>query len=366
MTTIVDLRFHRLDVPLLQPFGIATGAQLVANNVLIEVQLSDGSVGLGEAAPFPAVSGETQHAVLNALPAVREVWVGASALNYRQLAQLAADRLVDVPTALAGVEIALLDAICRSLGLSMWQWFGGAQARLVTDITIPTAEGQQDSILSAVDAAARAEQSGFTTLKVKVGKDDLDREVARLRAIAHSATRCRLILDANGSYDVDQALRLIRELGALKARIALFEQPVSRADVEGLVEVEQKSGVAVAADEALRCPTDLQRLLKHRGPSVVNIKTAKCGLFTGFDLALAAQRAGFRTMIGGMVETELSMSASACMAAGLGRFDFVDLDTPMFLAARPLSGGFAQRGAELDVSRIELGHGVAWTRVEAR
>lgn len=360
MTTIAELRFHRLDVPLLQPFGIATGTQHVANNVLIELVLSNGCVGLGEAAPFPAVSGETQDLVLAALPTVREHWIGAPAARYRYLAELAREALKDVPTALAGVEIALLDALCRSFGVSMWQWFGGAQPRLVTDLTIPTAEPAQDPIRSAFDAATRAERDGFTTLKIKVGKADLTNELLRLRAVANGAPRSRLILDANGAYDVEQALQLLDELGTLKARVALFEQPVACDATEGLIEVERKGGVPVAADESLRDVSDFQRLLRHGGPSVINIKTAKLGLFTAYDLALSAQRAGFRLMIGGMVETELSMSASACLAGGVGGFDFVDLDTPLFLGARPLYGGFTQRGAELEVCSIERGHGVAW------
>ena len=65
-------------------------------------------------------------------------------------------------------------------------------------------------------------------------------------------------------------------------------------------------------------------------------------------------------MIGGMVETRLAMSASACLAGGLGGFSFVDLDTPLFLAFDPFVGGFDMRGAELHLGQIRKGHGVAW------
>ena len=45
-------------------------------------------------------------------------------------------------------------------------------------------------------------------------------------------------------------------------------------------------------------------------------------------------------------------------AAGLGGFEFVDLDTPMFMAENPFEGGFQQQGARLDLSDIAAGHGV--------
>ena len=63
-------------------------------------------------------------------------------------------------------------------------------------------------------------------------------------------------------------------------------------------------------------------------------------------------------MIGGMVETRLAMSASASIAAGLGGFTYVDLDTPLFLAEDPFEGGYAQQGEHIDLRAVRLGHGI--------
>lgn len=62
-------------------------------------------------------------------------------------------------------------------------------------------------------------------------------------------------------------------------------------------------------------------------------------------------------MIGGMVEARIAMGTSACLAAGLGGFAFVDLDTPLFLAEDPFDGGYTQRGEVLDLRAIDAGHG---------
>ena len=48
------------------------------------------------------------------------------------------------------------------------------------------------------------------------------------------------------------------------------------------------------------------------------------------------------------------------LAGGIGGFRFVDLDTPLFMAARPLRGGFDQSGPKLRLEHIEEGHGVAF------
>jgi L-Ala-D/L-Glu epimerase len=91
---------------------------------------------------------------------------------------------------------------------------------------------------------------------------------------------------------------------------------------------------------------------------VINIKLMKCGIAEALDIAAIARAAGMGLMIGGMVESTLAMTVSACFAAGLGGFSFVDLDTPLFMAETPLVGGMRYEGARITLDHIEAGHGV--------
>jgi hypothetical protein len=72
-----------------------------------------------------------------------------------------------------------------------------------------------------------------------------------------------------------------------------------------------------------------------------------------------AQRLGLGLMMGGMVETRLAMTVSACIAGGIGGFEELDLDTPLFMRDDRLLGGFAQVGATLNLGSITAGHGVS-------
>ena len=72
----------------------------------------------------------------------------------------------------------------------------------------------------------------------------------------------------------------------------------------------------------------------------------------------AARGYNLGLMIGGMVESKLAMTVSACLAAGHGGFSFVDLDTPLFMKDAKTRGGFLQEGPLLRVSDIREGHGV--------
>jgi L-alanine-DL-glutamate epimerase-like enolase superfamily enzyme len=259
------------------------------------------------------------------------------------------------PSARAAVEMAVLDAFTRRAKISLFHFFGGKNGTLITDITIVTGDAEH-----ARSAAARAVAAGFLTLKVKVGGGPLERDVERLAAIVAAAPAARLVLDANASLAVDEAVELVSSVG--KERIALFEQPTARDDLEGLRAVRERAGVQVAADESVRLASDVAALAQAKAVDVVNVKITKSGLFEAWDIVLAARAAGLGLMIGGMVETPLAMTVSACLAGGIGGFSFVDLDTPLFMKDVPTEGGFRQEGPLLDVTGIPSGHGVSVRR----
>jgi L-alanine-DL-glutamate epimerase-like enolase superfamily enzyme len=128
----------------------------------------------------------------------------------------------------------------------------------------------------------------------------------------------------------------------------------------------RRADVRVAADESVRCLSDLERLARAGAADIVNLKITKSGLVGALDLALAARSHGFGLMIGGMVETRLAMTASACLAGGLGGFAHIDLDTPFFLAEDPFEGGCDYRtaGPTLALGEIREGHGVELTQAD--
>lgn len=349
---IQSVQIEAWDVELTEPFGIATGAQVLAQNVLLELELESGARGLGEAAPFPAVNGETQADALAALNAVRDELVGYQGTDAQALSPTALARLEATPSALAALEMALLDAACREAGTSLFQHFGGRTAQLETDITIPTGGADE-----AARAAHRAMTQGFRTLKVKVGGKSFDHDLERLRSIAQTAPRARLLLDANASMPGGEAIELVRGLGAQKSQVVLFEQPCLRGDYAGSRAVRE-AGIRVAADEDARSLEDLATLAAERAADVVNFKLTKSGVSRVLGMIAEARRLGFGLMLGGMVETRLAMTFSACIAGGLGGFEELDLDTPLFMKDDRLEGGFAQQGPSLELSQLGLGHGV--------
>jgi L-alanine-DL-glutamate epimerase-like enolase superfamily enzyme len=132
---------------------------------------------------------------------------------------------------------------------------------------------------------------------------------------------------------------------------------VPREDWEGLGRLAREAGIPVAADESCRSARDALRIARNGLAQVINIKLAKCGVVEALAIAAIAKAAGLGLMIGGMVETRLAMGFGAHFAAGLGGFNWVDLDTPLLLTRDPVRGGYVASGARYDLDVGTAGHG---------
>jgi len=344
-----------LDIPLHTPFGISGGAQAMANNVLVTLELDDGTLGWGEASPLPPYNGETQAQALGVLATARAWLAGRSTEDWRSLAEeFRARGGVNCGSAQCAFEMALLDALTRRDGVPLWKFFGGTGTTLETDMTVTTGTPAE-----AADAARGIRDRRIRVIKVKVGgPGGPDYDLARLAAIHEAVPAAPLILDGNAGVSRAAARTLVQGLRKMGVTPALLEQWLAKDDLAGMCALREESGWLVAADESVCSADDVHRIVQARAAQVVNIKLMKAGIATALDIVAAARPAGLGLMIGGNVESILAMTTSACFATGQGGFQFADLDTPLFMATNPFEGGFTLDGGNISVAHITAGHGV--------
>lgn len=338
--TAIDL--WPLDIPLTDPFVVATGSRVLAQNAFVRLTLADGTEGYGEMAPLPEVGGETRDACLRRAAELAPTWIGSSARRYRALAAQLAEQAPDYPAVRCGLETALLDALTRAGRLPLWSLFGGMDVRPYdTDITIP--------ITSTADTLRLAQgwyAQGFRLFKMKVGHD-VEEDIRRLTAVHKACAGIAFILDANQGYSRDQASAAVQALLAAGTRLVLLEQPVPRDDLDSMAALQRDWRIPVAADESVRSIADVRAVLAQQAAAFVNIKITKTGVIAALDIAELARGAGLRLMVGGMVETRVAMGCSFALVLGLGGFDVLDLDTPLLLASDPIAGGYRYEGPRL-------------------
>ncbi|NWJ48429.1 MAG: dipeptide epimerase [Chloroflexi bacterium] len=350
-TKIIKVTYEPLDIPLLEPFTIAIGRLDHVRNALITIELENGAIGYGEAAALEPINGENQATILATLKTYTPLLVGRDALEWRTISAEIHNVFSMQNAARAGIEMALLDAATKSMRIPLYKFLGGASSQVETDISIPIVTPAR-----ARELAAEIQARGVRFIKIKVG-GDIAADVARILGVVEGGPKLGIQLDANQGYNAPGAVQLLNELARLDIPVRLFEQPVPKHDWNGMKYVTQHTSVPVAADETIFNAYDAIRVIETGAATVVNIKLMKSGLVEALDIAAVCRAGNIQLMIGGMIESKLAMCCSAHFAAGLGGFDYIDLDTPMLLAEDPFEGGWKQSGGIYELSEIRAGIG---------
>lgn len=353
---IVSVTAQAWTLPLAAPFVIATRVATEARNVRIRIE-TDGKIGgSGAAAPVGYVTGESVESVLEAIGSVAPQFEGMAGERLGPLLALSSERLADAPAARAGLEMALYDLWAKHWDIPLWQHFGGASARLTTDMTIPLVSPE-----AAAALAADAWNEGFRALKIKVGDaQGPAADLARIEAITRAVPRARLRIDANQAFAPDEAVAFAQALTGMGAAIELLEQPVAKEDVAGLKYVRERVSMPVFADESARSVAEVVHLLRENAVDGINVKLMKSGIEGALQIIALCRASRVKLMLGCMLETGLGIAAAAQIAGGTGAFDFLDLDSHRLLRPVPgLSGGFECLGGDiLPGEAAEAGWGV--------
>ena len=342
----------KLCAPLFTPFRTALGQHDSLDNLLLVLELPDGTRGYGEAAVASHITGETISQTEKNLKSAGLWLEGRDIFDYLKISSQLHERLADNKSALAAAETAIFDLLSRYLKIPLWRLFGKKPQRLATDITIVISDLAQTET-----AALKFYSQGFRAFKIKIGRDrDLDyKRVLRVKKIVKGSA---IYLDANQGYSASETLSFLRSLKRAGINPLLIEQPVPKTDWEGLKKVTRESSVLVCADESVGSVKECLKAIREKAVDVINIKLMKSGMVQAREIAFLAKSAGLEIMIGGMMESSLAMTASAHLACGLGGVRFVDLDTPFFIKNGLKGNPFLNSRGIYDLAKVKFGIGI--------
>jgi len=233
--------------------------------------------------------------------------------------------------------------LATALEASTTGWPAPVRDFVPVNCTVPAVDPERAREIAAT--------SGCTTAKVKVADHpgSLGEDAERLAAVrdglgAEGFVRC----DANGLWQVDEAVTAIRELDRAAGGLQYVEQPCRT--IEELAAVRKRVDVPIAADESIRQAEDPLRVAVAEAADIAVLKCAPLG---GVRRALeVAEAAGLPCVVSSALETSVGLAAELALAGALPQLDYAcGLGTIELLAGDIVADSFVPVDGMLPVPR---------------
>ena len=344
---IINITTKILKAPLKTPFVTSLRRVEMLEDLIVMILCDDGSVGYGEGASTPVITGETLGSINATIEYIKPFILGREIKDFEAILHLIHSVILHNTTAKSALEIALYDLYAQLHQKPLYQLLGGTQTEFKTDITISLGEIDQ-----MIEDSLGAVSLGYETLKIKIG-DNPKKDIERIIAIndALKGQNIALRLDANQGWSAKESVTLLHAIERRGIIAELIEQPVKADDIAGLLYIKQRVQTPLLADESIFSLFDARRLLEIQAIDYVNIKLAKtAGISQALKLADLCASFEVKCMIGCMLEGPVSVLAGVHFASAKADIvTMIDLDAVSLLASHPL-----QMATRFEESHITL------------
>ena len=331
---ITSISYERLNLQLSESYTIAYETVSKTTNFILKIETDGILVGYGCAAPDYIVTEETPDQVEQAIrrtiiPYLRN----ENPFHYAKILEELSLMLESKSSALAMVDMALLDLVSKKCDVPLYQLLGGYRSRIATSVTIG---------ILPLDDTLRTAQSyidqGFFILKIK-GGTDLEADIEKLIRLRELMPDTILRFDGNQGYTVDDSIAFVE--ATEKVEIEIFEQPTKVGSDDKMGEVTKETDLPVMADESLKNLKDVFRLAKNERIDMINIKLQKVGgIVEGMHINSVAKSATLEAMVGCIDECSLGIAAGLHFALSRPNIKYADLDGHLDIVDDPFKGLF--------------------------
>lgn len=297
-----------IDVPIRRPHKLAFATVDTQNYVLVRVY-AEGAVGIGEAATIggPRWGDESTEAIkANIDTYIAPVLIGEDAANLNAIEARIERSVRGNAFARAAVGMAVYDLAARAAGIPVASLLGGAVERSL-ELAWTLASGSTERDIE--EGEAMLAERRHRHFKIKIGFGDPDRDVEHVARLGRVfAGRASIRVDVNQGWDAHTATRLLPKLA--DAGVALVEQPLRRADVDGMARLVGRTGVAIMADEGVASAQEAFHHAAANAADVFALKVTKSGGYAETRRVAAIARAKDLALYGGcMLETSVGTAA---------------------------------------------------------
>jgi mandelate racemase len=261
-----------------EPHRTASGIVTESPLALTDVITNEGVIGHSIVFTYTAAALQpTADLIRNLEPLLKDEQLAPGEIE-RKLARrfrlLGTQGLVGM--ALAGIDMALWDALARSHDTSLARLLGGVEKPLRAYGAVG-----YDGVSGSARVAENWARRGFKGIKAKIGYPDLKEDIEVIRAMRAAAGEdVAIMVDYNQSLTPIEAAQRLRKLDS--EGLTWVEEPTLAHDYEGHALVAREVNVPIQCGENWWGTQDLRHAIDARASDYIMLDAMKIGGITGW------------------------------------------------------------------------------------
>ncbi len=306
------LKFYTYKIPFQTPFSISGAVYEFREGIIVEFD-HEGIQAFGEIAPLPGFSDFSLDQVISVLQLNREALENALIKGEFPQFFYVLSQIHNIPSLKFGLDTLYHDYLSKRKGVSLAEYLF---PELATSKVTSNGVLSIKDVRSSLNTAKKMIQSGFKTLKVKVGRD-FENEFQLLKALRSEHPSIQIRIDCNQSWSFDEAVSNLSKLEPLN--IEYCEEPLITKEIDKLSLLKKETSIKLAADESIRNKKDAGALSEQNGFNVFVLKPMMIGSFS--EIYVTKQQANshyidlvFTTSL----ESKIGRIITAILAMGWG------------------------------------------------
>jgi len=278
MITIKELRVRALRVPLADPHRTASGTVAESPLVLTDAITSEGVAGHSIIFTYtPAALSATADLIRNLQPLVAGEPLAPAAIEQKLAARfrlLGTQGLVGM--ALAGIDMALWDALARTQNVPLFRLLGGAEKPLPAYGAVG-----YDGAAGSARVAEQWARRGFRGVKAKIGYPTVQEDLEVIRAMRKAVgNQVAIMVDYNQSLSPADAINRLHTLD--DEGLTWIEEPTLAHDYEGHAWIAREIRTPIQCGENWWGTLDLRHAIDGHASDFIMLDVMKIGGVTGW------------------------------------------------------------------------------------